>query len=350
MKTQHEPLYVTETSDTYSSDISRAFNWYNQEKDKKDARSYLRSFVGKEKAKIVDSVPDNQISTTYGWMARMIANGCKFRQDDVNKLNSYVNELLAFKSEVVKVEVVEVVKPTIRDYLEDKVKEYLGELEGVVDDILYKDITFSLYKNLQANHIPAQYCSFIDAWIKRKAGEFIGIYETDDKEVKNAYDHFGRRKVTALIKTFSEWLQDLERYSQFKKANRKPRVKKAKPAGAQVAKLKYKKEDTELKLKSVNPTEMVGASQVWIYNTKYKKLAVYRSDSRDGIQIKGTTLQNYDPEQSEQKALRKPAETIKKVLEGGKIVLRKIVTDLTTKPSPLNGRINEECIILRVIK
>ena len=118
----------------------------------------------------------------------------------------------------------------------------------------------------------------------------------------------------------------------------------------QVSKLKFKREDIELKIKSVIPSEIVGSSQVWIYNTKYKKLAVYRTEAASGIEVKGSSLQNYDPDLSEQKTLRKPAETLKEVLSAGKIQLRRIIPELTTKETPVNGRINDECIIVRVIR
>jgi hypothetical protein len=50
-----------------------------------------------------------------------------------------------------------------------------------------------------------------------------------------------------------------------------------------------------------------------------------------------------------QRTLRKPAEVIKRVMEGGKIVLRKVLTDLTTTETQLNGRFNEDTILLRVV-
>lgn len=352
MKTLHEPrIDYTETTN-YVSDVSRAFNWYNQEKDKKDARHYLRSYVGKENSKVIDRVPDSMILGTYGWIARMISNGSKFKEQDLNNLNAYVANLISYKPEVEIVieEKPAVERPTVRDYLEDKVKEYLGELEGVIDDILFNDATFDLSKDLKARQIPAQYCPYISEWVKRKAGEFIGVYESKDKEFTQAYENFPRRKITQFIKTLSTWLQDIESYSQFKKANRKPRAKKIKPAGTQISKLKFKKEDANYKLRSINPVDIVGASQVWIFNTKYKKLSVYRTDSRDGIQVKGTTLQNYDPEQCEQKTIRKPEELLKKVMDGGKIVLRRILSDVKSANTAVNGRINEDCILLRAIR
>ena len=48
--------------------------------------------------------------------------------------------------------------------------------------------------------------------------------------------------------------------------------------------------------------------------------------------------------------MRRPEIVLKKVLESSKVQLRKIISDLNTKDYELTGRINEECILLRVIK
>jgi hypothetical protein len=359
MKQNNEPTGINYPSANYIADVTRAFSWYNYEKDKKDARQYLKSYIGREKAKLIDRVPDRDIILTFGWMARMLQNGCVFSEKDTTKLNDYIIEITANDRSSIKYEPVIVdeleespvtEKPNIRDFIEDKMKAYIGELEGVTDDIFLKGIQFDLYKDMQARNIPAQYCTHIDAWIKRKAGQYIGIYESDLKDVREAYDNLGRRKITGFIKTLSVWLADVERYGQFKKANRKPKVRKVKPAGVQVAKMSYKKEDTTLGLKSINPVEIIGANQVWVYNTRLKKIACYRSDSKDGIQVKGTTLQNYDPAQCEQKTLRNPKEIIEKVLGGGKLILRKLISELPQRDHPVTGRINDECIILRAIR
>lgn len=356
----NEPLYVNYEMPDYLSQLGKAFNWYNQEQEKKDAVKYLREYIKSsltaEDVKRYDRIPDSEVTMTYGWVARMLYNGCKVGTKELQKLDDYVKELL---SRVVVEKVVEVKetvpKPSVQEYMLEKVSEYLGELEGVLDDFNHykKDndlFKFDLYKDLQARSIPKPYCTHIETWIRRKAQEFITVYESTDPEIKEAYSNFTKPQLTRLIKLFSQWIEDVERYGEYKKANRKPRVKKQKPPGVQVAKLKYLREFTELNLKSVNPSEIVGSSQVWVYNTKYKKLAVYRTESVTGIQVKGTTLQNYDPDMCEQKSLRKPAEVIKKVLTAGKVQLRRIIPELSTKETPVNGRINEECILLRVIK
>jgi hypothetical protein len=234
--------------------------------------------------------------------------------------------------------------------MQDKIAEVIGELEGAVDSFIKDDKEFDLYNYLQANSIPKPYCKDIDTWARRKGIEFTEVYQTTDKELKDAYSHIGRRQQANLVKMFGAFIVDLEKYTQFKKANRKPRVTKAKPPAVQVARIKFKKEDIELGIKSVNPSEMVGASQVWVYNVKYKRLAAYRSDSAQGIQVKGSTLQNYDPDMSECRSIRRPEAFLKVLLDASKVKLRKLLSDLTTKGYDVTGRINDECIIVRVIK
>jgi hypothetical protein len=66
--------------------------------------------------------------------------------------------------------------------------------------------------------------------------------------------------------------------------------------------------------------------------------------------MKGTTITGFSKEDSEVKTLKKPKEQIQKLLSGGKIVLRKFMEELKTKGRVPNGRINANCVLLRVIK
>jgi hypothetical protein len=351
MPVVEEPSGITAELTNYKSVLSRAFNFYNQDRDKKDARLYLKQYAKTKSidTKGIEGVSDNQVIMTYGWTARLLLNGNSLLPKHVEQLETYIKSLKANKA----VEVVEEVKssrPSVRDYMQDKIAEVIGDLEGHIDDFITSNKEFDLYAYLQANSIPKPYCKDIEAWARKRGFEFAEAYQTNDKELKEAYSFIGRRHLASVVKLFGSFLLDLEKYTQFKKANRKPRVTKAKPPVVQVAKLKYKKEDTELGIKSVNPSEMVGATQVWVYNTKYKRLAAYRSDSTQGIQVKNSTLQNYDPDMSECRSIRRPEVFLRVVLDASKVKLRKLLSELTTKGYDISGRLSEDCIIVRVIK
>jgi hypothetical protein len=57
---------------------------------------------------------------------------------------------------------------------------------------------------------------------------------------------------------------------------------------------------------------------------------------------------NYNKETSVGKRLRKPEVSIKDMMEAGKVKLKKVLTDLSTKELQLTGRMNSDTMILRV--
>jgi len=114
-------------------------------------------------------------------------------------------------------------------------------------------------------------------------------------------------------------------------------------------KLNYKKEDNDYKIVSVQPSSIVGASQLWVFNTNSRQLGVYNALDRGGFTVSGSSIKNYDEKTSVMKRLRKPEDILPKVLKGGKIVLRKLLPSIKSKESSLTGRINKHVIILKVV-
>jgi len=343
------------TDSQYNIKLMRVMNWYSAEKLKSDARKYIRDYVKAKmptELKTFDEVKDVEIVNTYGWISRVIMLGGSISDNHLVKFNNYIRRIL---DSTVKVEepVVQVVttsapRASIQDAMKEKISEYIGELEGCLDKMVRDKEDFSLYKHMQANHIPKPYVADVKEWSKKNLREFIAAYEGKDAQLNEGYSFLQKRELKAIVKTLAQCIEDCDKYSEFKKANRKPRVSKPKAPGIQIKALKFKRSDTELGLQSVSATEIIGAQQAWFYNTKTRKLIVYRSES--GFQVKGSSIQNYEPEQSIQKTLRKPAEQIKAMMACGKVQLRKFMDTINAKDQPANGRINAEMIILKAIK
>jgi hypothetical protein len=127
------------------------------------------------------------------------------------------------------------------------------------------------------------------------------------------------------------------------KATRKPRKKKEKTPSQLVAKLKH--DNT-----GIRAEDIIGASQLWLYNSKYKVLTVLNAMGPVGLSVKGSTVTGFDEKISLAKKLRKPEVTIDRLTLGGKIVLRKLMDELTTKPKVANGRCNIDTVLMRVIR
>jgi hypothetical protein len=171
---------------------------------------------------------------------------------------------------------------------------------------------------------------------------------------KHAEDYMsrGKRRYNNHVKFMRHILEDIERYLSNKKVvkTRKPRKKRAVDVSKVVANVKYQKEEPALKIVSAPPEKIVGAHEVWLYNTKYRKLVylVAEGDSAAKLSIKGTTIQNIDQEKSFEKMLRKPDETLTEFIKATQAAKRKQAEKLTTKPQSTTGRLNANTIILGV--
>jgi hypothetical protein len=139
------------------------------------------------------------------------------------------------------------------------------------------------------------------------------------------------------------------KFLQSSSQSRKPRKRKQKTPEQLIAKLFYQEAYAPSDLKSEDPKKIIGAQQLWVYNTKTKKLGVYHSEDASGLSVKGSTITGYSESKSITRTLRKPDEVIPQVLNGGKVYLRNVFTDLTTKETLLNGRINTDTILLKIL-
>ena len=129
---------------------------------------------------------------------------------------------------------------------------------------------------------------------------------------------------------------------------RKPRQRKQKSPEQLVSKLKYL--DKHEELVSENPKDIIGALQLWVYNTKSRKLGCYNAEDASGLSVKGSSIISFNESKSIQKKLRKPEVTLPEVLKGGKVYLRTTLDDIKAVASTLNGRLNTDTILLRIIK
>ena len=103
-------------------------------------------------------------------------------------------------------------------------------------------------------------------------------------------------------------------------------------------------------MKSISPTEIVGAGQLWVFNTKTRKIGVYHAQDAGGLTMKGTTIQSFDESKSIQKKLRKPEKDLLNILQSGKVALRNFMSNVRAKESKLTGRLNADTILLRAVK
>jgi hypothetical protein len=342
-----EPKFSGELSQT---ELTQALSWYAQNRDNKDATKYVADYFKKTlKIQAPESVKSQ--ASTFGFVCRIVSLGGILNAPNRLWFDKIIEELKNAKQPADKSAKVANVL-SIQDHIKRKSSECIGELEGQIDELITTKFSANVspYAIMNTLEIKGAHTKFIIDHFKTRRSEYDVILTTTDSDVKEAYSNFTKVQLKKLVAYCDQVIIDGMRLAGDSVKSRKPRKRKAKSPDQLVSKINYAKDFAELKLVSVDPKTIVGANQLWVYNTKTRKLGCYNAEDAAGLSIKGSTLQNFAESKSIQKTLRKPAVTLPEVLKGGKVALRNVLTDIRAAEGVLTGRINNDTILLRTIK
>jgi hypothetical protein len=346
-----EPVYSS-TKILDEAELGKIYNWYAYMCTVSDARQYIIDFMNKigkkQVAASIEKIHDNKIPLTAGWICRILHRGGKLTDRSKEFMLSRVKACVEFNTNAEIVEKKQVKVPhDIQRSIRDKARDVIGSIESMIDS----REEFSVYEYMQKNELPAMYASYVVEYYEKQLNEFIEASTTKDEQLKEGYKKFGRVKLKKMIDQYTSIVEDAKRYGdntkKVRKVTRKPKVMTNERL---MKNFKFKKEDHELKLVSVNPESIIGAEELWAYNTKNKILSVFRAVDRGGLSIKTVHVTNVDEKACLSKRLRKPEEAIAKLLQAGKIGLKKFMDELTTKPSYFTTRISSDTVLLRIVK
>jgi len=237
---------------------------------------------------------------------------------------------------------------SIQDRLQGKVEDYISAVEGQADDFVdsgYK-MKYDPYNHLleiccKAAHARKMRPFYVDCY-----NELVDVYNKDDEYYMEAWSHLKPKYHKLMMDFYGTIVDDLDRIIKNSTAQRKPRKKKTLSAARLVKKLKYQEEFPKLKLVSINPEKIIGATELWVYNTKYNRIGVYRAENAiRGFSVKGCTIQHFDKQESVEKKARKPKDILD-ILKRG--TLKKKLNSLSTAENELTGRIGKDTILLGV--
>ena len=360
-----------------NADVINAYNWYNYFYDADQAKSwiiqYLKEFHKTEKdlIKNVNRIDANHCRTS-GWTCRILLLGGDLPQGIKDRNEERIRTLAAAsaKSDTGGEEASEEEGSTpqeetkrvisIQERVINRANELIAGMEENLDAYYRDGTSFKpsewFFKNdvkpaiarRIADHYKPLYSEAYDAL--EIYGKSARNLSENEEQLQEAYSHYKKPKLKAYVEFLREIISSAETRATVVKATRKPRKKKEKPASAVVAKLKFKEKDETYNVTSVDPKQIIGCNQLWVFNTKYRTLTVYNAMGPAGLNVKGSTLTGFDEKTSVMKKLRKPEDQIKRLMEGGKIVLRKFMDDIKCKPKTANGRINKETVLVRIIK
>jgi hypothetical protein len=247
---------------------------------------------------------------------------------------------------------------SIQERMKLNLNDFLGKhVEGEIDDFFENKFKsdFKMSNALLIGEITGKAAALIPAIYQQEVTDFntlLNPVEKDDEyeQLVEAYP-YKKAEIKRILEFYNMLIEDALHHSNIQKANRKIRVKQAPSKEKQIAKLKYKANDDKYKLVSIDPKTIIGAQELWVFNTKTRKIGKYISTngfSSGDLGIKGTSITGFNTNLSIQKTLRKPEESLKEFNSAGKVVLRKFLDNLTTTGIKLNGRVNSDVILLKV--
>jgi len=278
-------------------------------------------------------------------------NSAEWLRKEIERVSSEGNDDLETE---VKVDVTPVAyTPSVQDRLREASLRMTEEIEDALEKFqqnpdAFEPKAFKLLNLLKGKQAKAAHARIIRDLYKRTFIELQEAYAGKDEQLKEAYSHISKKNLKKILDFYNEVVSACDMLGQEAKVNRKPRAKKAVSKDKLIAKLNYKKSDEQLKIVSINPADIVGAKELWVFNIKTRKMGKYVAAEFADLSIKGTSITNFDENKSVQKTLRKPAEQLKAFKSSGKVQLRKFLDDINAVDIKLNGRINEETLLLRV--
>jgi len=360
------------TEAQFTQQFRRSMDYYRLESSTKELRPKVAEWMesaGYKKDVIADfrKLKDTRVSSTLCGVAACLVRGMpavhpgfNSGRDSAEWLRQEIEKSIkagkddAEEAEAEK-EVPAVKKETIQDRLAEKFSEAMGDIEGAIDDYITTGKDPKVFQLLSVANIAVQYSSKIVDLIQPRIDEMNKLLEGKDGQLMEGYKHLGKRDVKAYIKMYEGIINDAMAYKTSKIATRAKPKRKPVPPERQVKGLKYLKEFAELGLKSINPTEILGMSELWTYNTKTRKLgrfvvAMHGEMVVGQLGVKGSAIIGYDEIKSTCKTLRKPAEQLATFKTQGKPGLRKFMDTIKAVETRLKGRISPDTILLRAIK
>lgn len=339
---------------------------YNYFYDHKDAFKWAEPWVKKYRPQDLSdykAADDWRVNTTLGGLCKMHLAGAPFSEKRIQWIHEGIDAAVKSGKENKLIQTAMATKPvkTSAQILAEKIHDFIAEVESVIDDYhnpkIYVDgENYSVFNELKKINAPKPLAQKvydyykplydeIEELVTKKTPDLVECY----RNLKTAKD---KKDYLAFIKNIIDDCQKFLNAATASKvrAPRKPRVKKKVPVEKLVAKVKYQKQSAEYKLTSVDPAALVGATEAYLFNTKYRHLVQIVAASVDGFSIKGTTITNIREESCLKKTLRKPEEVLTEIGGTTKARAAKIFLDLKTKAAPANGRLNEETIILKVYR
>jgi hypothetical protein len=326
-------------------------------------KTYIKKTFDKEKAKVILKNKEYKFAKQFvAAYCYWISEGKQAPEDRTNWMTGYFMELYSIGSSIVEEVKAEEAKkpknvyvPSIQERIKEASSNIIAEIEDQVDKFIEDPKAFKkfdsvkFFRSMQVNQAHARH---IRSYYEGILGEYLMLQKPaseQDEQLREGYSHLDKADIKKAVELFQGIVGACDLIAAESKASRKTRSPKPKSAEKLVAKMKYCKSDEKYKVASINPADIIGCNELWIFNTKTRKIGKYIAEEHQTLQVKGTTLQFFNEKESIAKTLRKPEQQLAEFNRSGKVQLRKFLPNIKGVETKLNGRFNNDTVILKAV-
>jgi hypothetical protein len=353
----------SELGQEYASKLRQAMFYANHHYTLKDIKKDVLKYVdklgafSKEEMRLLGGAYDSKTGVSIFTASSMCRAGFRgaplidaHREYIVNTFKDLLSKYVEIKAPEGS-DKKDVYRPTIQDRLLEKLQGYIGELEGAYDEVIMgAKADPKTYDFFKTNEVPQAQIPKIANHFQKYIAELTEAKSGTCPQLKEAYSHYKAADFKRHLDFLQKIVEDCDSYYRVKQTTRKARVKKAPSKDKLVVKVKFLKEDPLNKIVSINPAEILSSTELYIYNSRTRKLGVYVADEYSKVLgVKGTTITGFDETKSVCKTLRKPGEQLKEFMKASKAQQRKFLSSIKAVESRMNGRLNADTLLLKAM-
>jgi DNA-directed RNA polymerase subunit F len=355
----------------YMHEKSRGYRYYNYHYQPKELLDNVISWMEKNQhsqknIKIVKNTTEWKIPTPVYYLCTMMLKGMPaFHPDNPEKnfgdwVNNALNEIIEAHTKENTVQKqenknVHEVQYSVQERIRENAYIIMQDLDVWLDEFIYTPDKFdpksfnvlNYFKGKEINQFHAKTIKATYEPQKQELELFLTTGKKDPQLVEG-YKSYTTSQLKSKLAAFKEIENACDMFLQEAKVNRKPRTTKSPSKEKLVSKLNYKQNDAQYKIVSIKPQDILQSKELWVFNTKTRKLGVFIAEEHRELSIKGTTIINFDEKSSVAKTLRKPEEQLKEFMSLTKSKQRKFFNEIKSVDTLMTGRINDDIVLLKV--
>ncbi len=344
--------------------LSTALNWYSCVEDiGTHLDSLLAELKDREYSKSDIAAAKRAASSKSFWrhsilhIARMLQRNVILPEDTITRWKANVQTLIAEGHLIREEKIADAEEKGIVLSIQERTDKKAAEMFVAFDDLAeeiwtgakqLKDVKF--FEIFTEMSIKPGHARRLHEQFKEEADKYVENPKDYSKDTLKAMAPFWADLAEAASTWASEKQAKPKTDAQLKRESIRRVLTSAKKEAKAVGTLKYKPSDDDIGVISSNPSGIIGAQLVVLYNTKYNLLTMIYAKGSAGLSIKGASIINYDETESQTKRAGRAGATVKAMSGQSKTALKKSFDSIKGTAMEAKNRTSDEVVIVRIIK